>query len=94
MEKHMNSDFLRQQQISENLPPLRHWITAGSSIFLAATLTRALRVRNEREYVPAQYGVLRPERLWKLGKDFAYIKNIANFSNVVGSYLKKQLEEE
>lgn len=28
------------------------------------------------------------------GKDFAYIKNIANFSNVVGTYLKKQLEEE
>ena len=27
------------------------------------------------------------------GKDFAYIRNIANFSNVVGTYLRKQLEE-
>lgn len=27
------------------------------------------------------------------GKDFAYIRNIANFSNVVGRYLRKQLEE-
>ena len=28
------------------------------------------------------------------GKDFAYIRNISNFSNVVGTYLKKQLEME
>lgn len=27
------------------------------------------------------------------GKDFAYIKNISNFSNVVGMYLVKQIEE-
>lgn len=27
------------------------------------------------------------------GKDFAYIRNIANFSNVVGRYLRKQLED-
>lgn len=27
------------------------------------------------------------------GKDFAYIRNIGNFANVVGRYLKKQLEE-
>ncbi len=27
------------------------------------------------------------------GKDFAYIRNINNFSNVVGAYLKKQLDE-
>lgn len=26
------------------------------------------------------------------GKDFAYIRNIANFSNVVGAYLKKQID--
>ena len=28
------------------------------------------------------------------GKDFAYIKNIANFSNIVGMYLIKQIEED
>ena len=28
------------------------------------------------------------------GKDFAYIRDIANFSNVVGAYLKRQLETE
>ena len=28
------------------------------------------------------------------GKDFAYIRNIGNFANVVGTYLRKQLEEE
>ncbi|MDD6065518.1 MAG: nitric oxide reductase activation protein, partial [Firmicutes bacterium] len=27
------------------------------------------------------------------GKDFAYIRDIRNFSNVVGRYLRKQLEE-
>ena len=27
------------------------------------------------------------------GKDFAYIRSIENFSNVVGRYLKKQLED-
>ena len=26
------------------------------------------------------------------GKDFAYIRDIANFSNVVGTYLKRQLD--
>ena len=26
------------------------------------------------------------------GKDFAYIRDIANFSNVVGEYLKRQLD--
>ena len=26
------------------------------------------------------------------GKDFAYIRNIANFSNVVGLYLRKQID--
>lgn len=28
------------------------------------------------------------------GKDFAYIRNISGFSNVVGTYLKRQLEED
>ena len=28
------------------------------------------------------------------GKDFAYIRNISNFSHIVGIYLRKQLEEE
>ena len=28
------------------------------------------------------------------GKDFAYIRDIGNFSNMVGRYLLKQLEEE
>lgn len=39
----------------------------------------------EEEDLPAERKIF--------GKDFAYIKNIANFSNVVGRYLKKQLEE-
>ena len=28
------------------------------------------------------------------GKDFAYIRDISNFSNIVGVYLRRQLEEE
>ena len=28
------------------------------------------------------------------GKDFAYIRNIANFSKIVGRYLTKQLEND
>lgn len=28
------------------------------------------------------------------GKDFAYIRNISNFSHIVGAYLRRQLEEE
>ena len=28
------------------------------------------------------------------GKDFAYIRNISNFSHIVGIYLRRQLEEE
>lgn len=28
------------------------------------------------------------------GKDFAYIRNISNFSHIVGTYLRRQLEEE
>ena len=28
------------------------------------------------------------------GKDFAYIRSISGFSNVVGTYLKRQLEDD
>ena len=52
---------------------------------LEATLTRALRARSEKEYVPAQYGVLRPERLWKVGRTKEY--------QVFDKETKKQNEE-
>lgn len=28
------------------------------------------------------------------GKDFAYIRNISNFSNIVGAYLRRQLDKD
>ncbi len=28
------------------------------------------------------------------GKDFAYIRNIRNFSHIVGTYLRRQMERE
>lgn len=60
-------------------------VTRRNIEILEATLTRALRARSEREYVPAQYGVLRPERLWKIGRTKEY--------QVFDKETKKQNEE-
>ncbi len=47
-------------------------VTKRNIEILEATLNRALRARSEHEYVPAQYGLLRPERLWKIGRTKEY----------------------
>ena len=47
-------------------------VTKRNIELLSATLLRALRARSEKEYVPAQYGLLRPERLWKIGRTKEY----------------------
>ena len=47
-------------------------VTKRNIEILAATLTRALRARSEKEYVSAQYGLLRPERLWRVGRTKEY----------------------
>lgn len=60
-------------------------VTRRNIEILQDTLTRALRARSEREYVPAQYGVLRPERLWKIGRTKEY--------QVFDKETKKQNEE-
>lgn len=60
-------------------------VTRRNIEILEATLTRALRARSEKEYVPAQYGVLRPERLWKVGRTKEY--------QVFDKETKKQNEE-
>ncbi|MBR4139943.1 MAG: VWA domain-containing protein [Lachnospiraceae bacterium] len=60
--KQMNFDTYRQHAN----------VTKRNIEILEATLTRALRARSEKEYVPAQYGLLRPERLWKIGRTKEY----------------------
>ena len=60
--KEMNLDTYRQHAN----------VTKRNIEILEGTLTRALRARSEREYVPAQYGLLRPERLWKIGRTKEY----------------------
>ena len=60
--KQMNFDTYRQHAN----------VTKRNIEILEATLTRALRARSEKEYVPAQYGLLRPERLWKVGRTKEY----------------------
>lgn len=35
---------------------------------LEMILKRSLNIRNQQELVPAQYGILKPERLWKIGR--------------------------
>ncbi|MGN0334948.1 MAG: nitric oxide reductase activation protein [Lachnospiraceae bacterium] len=47
-------------------------VTRRNIDILEATLNRALRARSEKEYTPAQYGQLRPERLWKIGRTKEY----------------------
>ena len=60
--KQMNFDTYRQHAN----------VTKRNIEILEATLTRALRARSEKEYVPAQDGLLRPERLWKVGRTKEY----------------------
>ena len=60
-------------------------VTKRNIELLSATLLRALRARSEKEYVPAQYGLLRPERLWKIGRTKEY--------QVFDKETKKQNEE-
>ena len=60
--KQMNFDTYRQHAN----------VTKRNIEILEATLTRALRARSEKEYVSAQYGLLRPERLWKVGRTKEY----------------------
>ena len=47
-------------------------VTKRNIELLEAILNRALRARSEKEYTPAQYGLLRPERLWKIGRTKEY----------------------
>ena len=47
-------------------------VTKRNIEILEAILTRALRARSEKEYASAQYGLLRPERLWKIGRTKEY----------------------
>ncbi len=43
-------------------------VTKRNVEILEAVLNRALRARSEKDYTPAQYGLLRPERLWRIGR--------------------------
>lgn len=56
--KEMNLDTYRQHAN----------VTKRNIEILEATLSRALRARSEKDYAAAQYGLLRPERLWKIGR--------------------------
>ena len=60
--KEMNLDTYRQHAN----------VTKRNIEILEATLTRALRARSEKDYAAAQYGLLRPERLWKIGRTKEY----------------------
>lgn len=65
-----NTYVLVQRSKEMNLRTYRQYanVTKRNIEILEATLNRALRARSEREYTPAQYGILRPERLWKIGR--------------------------
>lgn len=82
-----NTYVLVQRSKEMNLTTYRQNanVTKRNIDILTATLMRALRARNEREYVPAQYGLLRPERLWKIGRTKEY--------QVFDKETKKQNEE-
>lgn len=67
----VNNTYVLGQRTKEmNLETYRQNtnVTRRNIEILEATLTRALRARSEKEYVPANYGLLHPERLWKLGR--------------------------
>ena len=82
-----NTYVLVQRSREMNLTTYRQNsnVTKRNIEILEATLKRALRARSEKEYVPAQYGVLRPERLWKIGRTREY--------RVFDKETKKQNEE-
>lgn len=69
-----NTYVLVQRSKEMNLTTYRQHanVTKRNIEILEATLTRALRARSEKEYASAQYGVLRPERLWKIGRTKEY----------------------
>ena len=69
-----NSYVLVQRSKEMNLSTYRQHanVTKRNIEILEATLTRALRARSEKEYASAQYGLLRPERLWKIGRTKEY----------------------
>ena len=69
-----NTYVLVQRSKEMNLTTYRQHanVTKRNIEILEATLNRALRARSEKEYVPAQYGLLRPERLWKIGRTKEY----------------------
>ena len=69
-----NTYVLVQRSKEMNLTTYRQnkSVTKRNIEILEATLNRALRARSEKEYAAAQYGLLRPERLWKIGRTKEY----------------------
>lgn len=65
-----NTYVLVQRSKEMNLSTYRQNanVTKRNIEILEATLNRALRARSEKEYTSAGYGILRPERLWKIGR--------------------------
>ena len=82
-----NTYVLVQRSKEMNLTTYRQNsnVTKRNIEILEATLKRALRARSEKEYVPAQYGLLRPERLWRIGRTKEY--------RVFDKEIKKQNED-
>ena len=71
----VNNTYVLVQRSKElNLSTYRQHanVTKRNIEILEAILTRALRARSEKEYASAQYGLLRPERLWKIGRTKEY----------------------
>ncbi len=69
-----NTYVLVQRSKEMNLRTYRQYtnVTKRNIEILQDTLSRALRARSEKEYASAQYGILRPERLWKIGRTKEY----------------------
>lgn len=82
-----NTYALTQRSKEHNLSTYRQNtnITKRNIDTLEAILNRALRARSEKDYTPAQYGQLKPERLWKIGRTKEY--------KVFDKESKKQNEE-
>ena len=71
----VNNTYVLVQRSKEiNLTTYRQHanVTKRNIEILEATLNRALRARSEKDYTAAQYGLLRPERLWKIGRTKEY----------------------
>lgn len=71
----VNNTYVLVQRSKEiNLTTYRQHanVTKRNIEILEATLNRALRARSEKDYAAAQYGLLRPERLWKIGRTKEY----------------------